>query len=298
MSSLFTNGGTGARVGAIVAVVALTISVGVLAVLALQHGSAFPDESASPTVPVLPTDGASPTAAPPAETPTPPMPAAEGERFLALQGDQLWRGTAGSCAGAAPVVELSTDGGASWSDVTPAGLELRQLLGVAAFGETDGDLVGAVGNDCEPAALRTYTAGADWEIYDELLTSATYVSPSDGRTVVTPTQRIEAPCAQPTSLRTSRGEVGVVCGGVAYQLDGADWAELTTGAIAMDAIAGTLVVAHVDESCADGAAVTQYEGGDATLLGCFAQVGVNAPAALSVLDGRVVLWTGDDVFTM
>ncbi len=294
MSDRFRNGGAGARLGAIAAVVALTLGVGVLAVLALQHGSALPDESAAPTAPAVPTDSESPDASSPPETPTPPMPAAEGERFLALQGDQLWRGTAGSCNGAAPVIELSTDGGASWSDVTPAGLELQQLLGLAAFGETDGDLVGAVGDDCEPAALRTYTAGADWEIYDELLGSITYISPSDGRTVVTPSIEIEAPCAQPVSLRTSRGEVGLVCDGVAYHLDGRNWLELISGAVTMDAVGGTIVVAHADDEC-DGISITEFAAARASSVGCVAGADPNAPAALSVLDGEYVLWTGDDL---
>jgi len=292
MSNLFTNGGTGARVGAIAIVVALTVGVGALAVLALQHGSSLPDESASPTVPALPTGSETPTASPPAETPATPTPA--GERFLALQGDRLWRGIAGSCSGAAPAVELSTDGGSSWSNVTPSGLGLQQLLGVAAFGETDGDLVGAVGDDCEPAALRTYTAGADWEIYDELLASATYVSPSDGRTVITPSTQVEAPCALPASLRTSRGEVGLLCDGTAYRLENRVWVELISGAVAMDAVGGTLVVAHADDECA-GLAITEFARSGSSAVGCVEDAEPNAPAALSVLEGEYALWTGDHV---
>jgi len=298
MAGVFANDGRGTRAGAIVAVLVLTISVGVLSVLALQHGSSLPEESASPSLPATPGASEPPESLPTSpETPAAPAASAD-ERFLALQGDQLWRGIAGVCGGDAPIVELSTDGGESWSDVTPSRLGLGQVLGLAAFGDRDGDIVGAVDADCEPTALRTYTAGVDWEAYENLLGSATYVSPTDGRTVVTPTTRVDAPCARPVSLRTSRGEVGLICEGGAYRLDGDAWTELASGAIAVDAVAGTIVVAHIDDSCTGGVAITQFDSVNGRPLACVESVDPRADAALSVVGDVIALWTGDDLLIL
>lgn len=286
------NEGASRALSAVV-VVALVVVVSVLAVLALRHGSApAPAATSSPSSPIdslptspPPTDETTPT---PSATPTDPPPKAE-ERFLAFNVGQVWRATAGLCDGDAPTVELSTDNGESWSDVTPSGVE--QVLGLSSYGEVQAELITA-SDGCEPDLMRTYTAGVEWASYDALA-AVTYISPADVGTVVTPNGDVDAPCERPTSTRSSRGAVGIVCDGVAYRLDGDDWRELVDDAIAMDAAGGVIVVAHLDEECQDGAAVTRFDAADSAFAGCFDDVDAAEPAALSVLGGEYVLWTGD-----
>ena len=300
MSGPFERGVSGARIIAIVAVVLLAVGVGVLSVWALQRGAGAPGASGASPAPTFTFERGTPTAsATPTPTPTTPVAVADAsERFLALDGDTLWRATAGACDGEAPVVELSTDGGESWSDATPTGVDAVQVLGVATFGGGDGEVIAAVGSDCEPAALRSYSAGADWDSYADALTAATFLSPSDGTTVVRPDGDVTAPCAAARSVRTSRDAVGLICDGTVFALIDGEWMPVATDAIALDAEAGTLVVAHASANCAEGVAVTRFDGTSGDAMGCISGVDVTAPAAISVLGDDLALWTGDAILTL
>ncbi len=283
-----------ARLIAIAAVAALTLGVGVLSALALQHGSAVPDSSGTPSfTPPPATASAAPAPSPTSSTPAPPVAAAaSAERFLAVRDDGiLWRGVAGSCGDVAPLVERSSDDGATWRVVTPTQLAKGQLLALSTFGEPDADAVG-VGADCVAAGLRTYTDGAQWAMNGEAISSAAYALPARAGSIATPAGVVEAPCAEPSSVRTSRGEVGLICDTVAYRLVDDEWVELAGDAIALDALAGELVVAHGDAECA-GVAITRYAAGDPTLLGCIDGAALTSPAALSVVGDEAVLWSGD-----
>lgn len=291
--------GSSSRIVAVVAVAALAVGAGVLSVLALQRTERTDTPQTAPPAPTFsfaPGGGATST---PTPTATPDAGAdAAAERFAAVFGDQVWRATAGSCAApeVAPVVEYSTDDGATWIDVTPA--DARQVLQLAAFGEGQGEVIAATGDDCAPAALRTYTAGRAWESYPNVLAGSTYVDPADRARIVMAGSPVAAPCADVRSVRSSRGVVGVVCDGVAY-VGGStgQWTEVTPEAIALDAVSGTIVVAHSAAACSGGVAVTRYAsaGAAAGELGCVSDVDAATPAALSVLDDALVLWSGDAI---
>lgn len=292
----------GSRVVAIVATAALAIGVGVLATLALQRGEGsgaggIASPAPSFTFGDLATGAPTPSATP-APTPEADPPDAADERFIAVDGRQVWRATAGLCATAgvesvAPVVEFSTDGGETWTDVTPP--DARQVLNVAVFGEGQGEVIAATGNACEPAALRTYTAGRAWEAYPQVLAASTYVSPADRASVIVAGAATAAPCADARSARTSRASTGIVCAGTAYLLDGGSWTSLVEDALALDAVAGTIVVAHASDECMGGVAITRFTGTNGTDLGCVSNVDATAPAALSVLDPALAFWSGETV---
>lgn len=297
-----------ARVVAVAAVAALAVGAGVLSVMALQSTRGSGTTQSAPPAPTFSFGGASQTPTPEVTTPAPTTDAAT-ERFVAVDGEQLWRATAGLCAAdaaaIAPVVEYSTDGGDTWTDVTPP--DARQVLNLAAFGEAgQGEVIAATGADCAPAALRTYTAGRAWESYPAVLAGSTYVSPADRSSVVAAGTTVAAPCPDAGSARTSRTATGIVCAGTAYVRSGDAWTALTDGALALDAVSGTIVVAHTSDACPGGVAVTRYAsaageagGADAsaagTDLGCIDDVDAATPAALSVLDPDTVLWSGDTI---
>lgn len=286
------SSGVFARVTAVVAVAALAVGVGVLSVLALQSTStstAPGNAGPAPTFDFGDRMTASPTA-----TPSPTAVASAPELFVAVDGSDLWRASSGTCGGDAPVVEYSTDGGDEWTDVTPAAAV--QVLGLSTFGAGQAEVIAATDAACTPAALRTYTAGRAWESYPQMLAAATFVSPTDRSAVVAAGASATAPCADARSARTSRTATGIVCDGTAYlSADGA-WEPLAPNALALDAVAGTIVVAHVSDACRSGVTVTQFTGTAGDELGCITGVDAAAPAALSVLGDDLVLWSGEDIY--
>ncbi len=300
MSGPFERGVSGARIIAIVAVVLLAVGVGVLSVWALQRGAGAPGASGASPAPTFTFERGMPTAsATPTPTPTTPVAVADAsERFLALDGDTLWRATAGACDGEAPVVELSTDGGESWSDATPTRVDAVQVLGVATFGEGDGEVIAAVGSDCEPAALRSYSAGADWDAYADVLTAATFLSPSGRDDSGAPGRRRDgAVCGRAERAdEPRRGRPDLRRNGVR-----ADQCRVDAGGHRRDR-----------PGCRGGHArrrpcLGQLRGGrrgDPVRRrvrrrdGCISGVDVTAPAAISVLGDDLALWTGDAILTL
>lgn len=296
------------RIVAIAATVGLALGVGALSVFALQRGSgtgAGPETGSAPSLSFHTEAAPAPSAtvvATPSPTPTPTPTAAFAdpslERLLAVSGDQVWRATAGACArpgvsAVAPVVEYSTDGGQSWRDVTPA--DARQVLNLAVFGVGESEVIAATGADCAPADLRTFSSGRTWWSYPDALKIATYVSPTDTSSVVVASSTTEAPCADARSARTSRDATGVLCGDTAWSLSDGRWSQLTTGAVALDALSGTILVAHVAPTCPGGVALTRFSGTTGTAVGCVANVDATTPAAVSMLGRVVLLWSGDAV---
>lgn len=285
---------TGAQLGAVAGVAALAIVVGALSVTALQQARpSTPQGNAAPA----PTfdfsdDGAAPSPTP-SDAPEAPSFAADAERFLAVQGDRLWRSTAGTCGGPAPVVELSTDRGQSWTDVTPP--DATQIFTTSALGDIAGETVAATDDDCAPTVLRTYTNGLEWSSYPEALGDATFLSPADSTTIVTPGSDPTAPCDDARSVRASRGVVGLICGSTAYALVDGDWIELATKASAVDAVAGTIVVAHHADGC-EGVAITRHDGAAVDELACIDDADPADPAAVSLLGDDLALWSGDAVY--
>lgn len=282
------------------------MGVGALSVLALQSVGRTGTPQTAPPAPTF-TFGDLGSETPSLSlTPSPTTDAqsdAPMERFAAVLSEQVWRGTAGACdangdadgvdSSVSPLVQLSTDGGETWIDVTPPGA--LQVLAVAAFGDGQGEVIAATGADCAPAALRTYTAGRAWESYPNVLAASTYVSPTDRSSVVTAGTPIAAPCSDARSVRSSRGQVGLICNGAAYALINGAWTEVTPSAVTLDAVVGTLVVAHASGVCAGGVTVTRFTGTTPTELGCISDVDAATPAALSVLASDLVFWTGDSI---
>lgn len=284
----------GGRVLAVLAVAALAVGVGALSIFALERTEpSGPVKTASPA----PTFdfGGTPTATPasPAPTQSTSRPADE-ERFLAVQGSQLWRATAGTCdseGALAPNVERSLDAGATWTPATPT--DARRVLNLSAPEPGSVEIIAAVGSGCAPTSLRAYTEALAWQAYPP--SASTYVSPSDRGTVEIAGRPVAAPCENAHSARTSRERTGVICDGAAYAWIDDSWVSLVSGAVALDAEAGTVVVAHVSAACEGGVAVTRFTGTEGRDLGCVSGVDAASPAALSVLGADVALWSGGDI---
>ncbi|WP_203136296.1 hypothetical protein [Microbacterium sp. JZ31] len=290
-------------------VAALAVIVVILAVLAMQRVSSAPAArpATSPVAPTpsdQPTTGATETALPTpvASATAPPVVARADERYLAAGTDGvIWRGTAGSCEdGTAPLIERSIDDGVTWTDVTPTYRGITELVSLDDFAQDQADAVASVldgesaDNPCDVRAMRTFSDGAFWEDDAELLAATTYAAPDAVATIVTPGGAIDAPCAEPRSVRSGGGRLALVCEGSAFEWGGGEWIdrEVPT-AVAVAVTESGLYVAHVTTDC-DGVQLSAVTDGAAQPAACQQGVDPRFPLALDVTDA-IRMWTGDEL---
>ena len=242
-----------------IAAAVVTIGAVVLVVLALLHARGEAPTGTPRPVPTFdaPQDStASPT---PTPTVTPSTPGAD-ERFLAIGTGAMWRATAGGCGGPAPVIERSVDGGATWTDVTPTYRGIAQVLSLDPLAGDQAEIVAGMGAGCEVQALRTFTGGEYWEPYADVLAASTYLAPQDPASVVTPAGAVAAPCPSPWGLRSSRGTVGLICDGTAYQRASSTWQQVGTDAVAVAIRDGAVVAVTAAQATAPAAAAVSPDG--------------------------------------
>lgn len=276
-----------------VLVVALVTGTVALTALALSHVRGAPPAGAVPPPSTF-------TPAPVPETSAPePEPVAvydrAAERFLSVGTGVLWRGVAGECGVSEPLLERSEDAGESWTDVTPRYLEIAQLTSVDAFADTEADIVAAWGEECEVQLRRTFSQGAFWDDYSELLDLYRHVSIPDPAEVLTADGPVATPCEDPRSFRAAGEVIALVCDGTASVYTGDEWSPLPAAeARALTVDDGDVVVAHLSDAC-EGLALTRYaDASDPADLGCAPVADPYAPAALAVSGDDILLWSGDD----
>lgn len=280
--------------GALVGV--LAVAVIVVSVLAIAHGRETAPTAETPRP--VPTFTAARTPTPtPTASPAPAVadPGA-AERFLAVGDGAMWRAVAGACNGPAPTLERSTDGGATWSDVTPRYRNIARIDRVDPFAGSQAEMVAAIAGGCQTQALRTFTGGQFWDPYPDVLAASTYIDPQNPASIVTPTGSVAAPCPQPYGLRGSRSStIGVICDGTVYVLPaGGQWSALpVTGAAAIAMSDSAVLVAHAAEGCA-GTQVDSVPvaGGAGAVVGCAAAADPQTPLALAATGTTVTLWAG------
>jgi hypothetical protein len=264
----------------------LAVAVVVLVALAIAHARG---EEPSSTPRPVPSFTAPPSTPTPTPTSTPVAAPGATERFLVVAADALWRATAGECGVTAPIIERSTDGGATWTDVTPTYRGIGQVLTLDAFAGDQAQIVARMGANCEVQALRTFTDGEFWEPNAEALAASTYIDPANPASVVTPAAPVAAPCATPWGLRSGNGTLGVICDGTVFQADESGaWQQVTPDAVAIAIRDGGVVAASAAEGCS-GLAVAQA---------CTGIQAPYSPAAVAASGTDVYLWLADRVTTV
>lgn len=291
-----TRGGT---IAIAIGVTVLTIIVVALAIAALRQSRPTDPGATIDPAPTFsyPARTGTPT---PSPTPTPPVnlgaradarAAGAGERFLSIGAEAAWRAVAGACGGPAPLIERSTDDGATWSDVTPFYRDITQVRSLTSFGGRNATAVVDVGTACAAATMRTYTDGRFWEGYPDIFAVDTYALPGDAAVIVDGATHA-TPCTAPRGLRTAGGVTALVCDGTAYRLDGDSWAALASGARAVAIGDGDVVVARQDADC-EGILLTSYRASDdGDDLGCLA-ADTTGEIAVDVTDAIATVWAGD-----
>ncbi|GAA5205025.1 hypothetical protein [Microbacterium kyungheense] len=276
---------------AIAAVGALVVVVAVLAVVAYEHAHPPSPTGKAEPVPTFtlgvrvptPTPTVDPDVVPPAQ-----------RRLLATGGELWWRTTVGACNGPAPIVERSTDRGATWTTVTPNYLGISQVQTLSAFSARDAELVAAM-TACDAQALRTYTRGEFWESYPDVLAASRYVDPKDAGSVRLPSGPVAAPCKAAWGLHAEGPVVALVCDELAWSWSGSEWLQLAPEGVVALAIDGSdVLVAHEDAGC-PGVAVSRIAVSapdTATPIGCAESADPTAPIAIDDAGGSVTMWTG------
>ncbi|MGU3645866.1 hypothetical protein ACLBXX_12935 [Microbacterium sp. C23T] len=282
---------------AIAGVAVLVAAVVVLVGAALQHAN---PESASGEAEPVPTFTLGAQTQTPTPTPIASSVALEQTRFLSIGSEVWWRATAGSCAGPAPVVERSSDQGATWTDVTPAYLGIAQVQTLEAFSPRDAELVAAA-TGCEPAASRTYTRGEFWDSYPDVLAASRYIDPQDPGSVHLPAGPVPAPCPTALGLHAIGDVVALVCDARAWSWSGKEWVALTPeGVLAVSVDDSDVLVAHRADDCAGVAVsrVSSAEPASTTSAGCAEGTDAAAPASIDTTGDAIVVWAGDALVTI
>jgi hypothetical protein len=189
----------------------------------------------------------------------------------ALDATVAWRGTAGTCDRGGSTLETTTDGGATWSEVTPPA---RALVRVQPLDEKRVFAIGA-GADCSLQQYVSPDTGATWDAPTSV--AGNWARRLDDPTkVVTPKDSGAEACDGAVVLdlsRTASTDAQALCanGDVVETTDGGStWsaAGSATGSVALANLAsGGTYVARISDSCA-GVEVTRVTADRTTTLAC------------------------------
>ncbi|MDF2442757.1 MAG: hypothetical protein JWR01_960 [Subtercola sp.] len=128
-------------------------------------------DAPAPTTPA-PTPSATSTA-PSTAAPSTPVPSASAAATLSGMADAKvgYRATAGTCTGSSTstdsVIELTTDGGATWTNVNPTDLRIRSVEKLIVVDDSHVDLLATYGASCTESAISTFTQGEFWQAYPD-----------------------------------------------------------------------------------------------------------------------------------
>lgn len=274
------------RLGIAAIALLVVLNAVLIGLLVMKSRDARTAEAAPP--PPAPAGPSEPADATPTPEPAPRL-------LHALDATTAVRATSGTC-GTPGTLELSTDGGASWTALPNELGPVTRLSGSAPAS------LAVVGGDaaCASAVRVSADAGATWgpgdapETYWHLL-------PADRATLQTPTGQVPVPCGtEPLGLATDGADRGaVLCpdGAVHASTDGGrTWAQSAAvpGAVAIGVRDGGYLLGVEDPACT-GVGVVRLDGAgvlDAQAAGCAPVTA--AQVALAGAGDAVWLWAGEE----
>lgn len=237
----------------------------------------------------------------PPETTAPIPPATPVLRTLSVVDEQTaWRAERGSCDTQA-VIEVTTDGGVTWTATHPVTTEGREVLWLWAQDKDYAQAAVTAGDTCEATGIRTFTAGNFWQLNAEALDAAVYLAPDVS--LVVPGD-VKTPCDAPVDLAERDDALAVLCadGTLHESFDGAAWTQTSLpGAIAVaDAGEGYVVAVQQLDGC-EGIALVSISSDTITAGGAASETrscmtGAVDPAATVVetSSDAVWLWSGGE----
>ncbi|SDZ57448.1 hypothetical protein SAMN05216554_0130 [Herbiconiux ginsengi] len=245
--------------------------------------------------------------APITPTPTPTTSLTSVSRLIsAVDGSAAVRVSSGSCGVIPPSVELTVDGGETWTlIVLPPDLSIGQVSAAHMVTADQVDLVVLAGVDCRPSVLSTFTGGQFWELYPDRLGSFSYFDPSGDGGVDVEGAAMGAPCPDALEVVQRPDLTAVRCSdGIAvFNPQTSRWEGITprvAAAVAVPAVptpGAEVLAAFSDQSGCEGTSVDGFAADGSTFsgdrLGC-------APIAasftsLASASGALWLWADDAI---
>lgn len=288
---------------AVLIVVLVVVDV-VLVALALGRTSPEQGQPAGP----IPTYSSAPvpTRSPRTPSPSPSATAsadaatsgAGGHRLLsAVDGAEAWRASGGKCGGDAPVLEHSTDSGATWKPVR-LGSDVRMLMAIRASSSTLSVLAG-IGESCDSTVRTSADDAATWESGAPGAAGAGL----HDTTVVLSGGTVASPCADPIQAFQGAHTAAVVCEDALVWRSGTDaWVTVpVTGIRSLGVDGNAYTVARVGVPDCDGVAVGTVPATGVTTksvvtpVGCWAEATATGPVAINRVGQAVWAWAGGDV---
>jgi hypothetical protein len=282
-----------------VAVVIVVLVVIDIALVALALGRTAPN-AGDPAGPI-PTFSSSPRSSESASpTATATADAAGARRSLsAVDGQEAWRATGGTCGGPAPTLEHTTDAGATWKPVT-LGADVSSVMAIRAS-SADLTILAGVGDDCTPTVRSSTDDGVTWSAAGAGAAGAG-VSPAG---LVLSTGVVDPPCSNPVEAFQGKQTSVVICDGQFEWRAGAgagDWVDVPLTGVRSVADAGNdYSLARIGaETCAgvqieSMPAVSVTPATTTTPVGCDADAATEGPISLARAGDDVWLWAGDTV---
>ncbi len=284
----------------LVAVVVVVLVVVDVVLVALALGRTAPEEN-GPAGPI-PTFSGTPDSR---ETPKPSATAdtdaastaQQGHRLLtAVDGQEAWRASGGSCGGPRPVLEHTLDGGSTWVPVR-LGTDVGSLMAIQASSAELSVLVG-VGDDCTTTARTSTDAGVTWEPGAPGAAGAG-ISP-DGVVLASGTE--QAPCADPIDAFQGERTAVVICDGqLEWRTGDAAWVDVPmAGVRSIGVDGGKYTLARVGAAACDGvqietmSAIGVTSAAQTTPIGCN-DVTTGGPITIDRVGQDVWMWAGRDV---
>jgi hypothetical protein len=251
------------------------------------------------------TEASTSTTAPTTSGPaTGPVPVAR--LVIGVDSTTAWRANAGSCKSGGALVEVTTDGGETWTKRTsPA----RAISRIQPLLEGTGFILGA-GADCEIKEWTTKNNGQAWA-GPKALVGAWAREISKSSAVITPQDPAATPCGNLSVLdlsRTSAEQAEALCEDGSVKVTnnaGASWADSgeAPGAVALtNRLEGgvlTTYAARVVKACAGVQVVKVIQGKPAVAVTCVkadvpadaGQIGISAAPAAGWLIVGDETWT-------
>ena len=260
----------------------------VLVALAFRPDAAGASAQApTPTSP--PSRSAPTTSAAPAAGTTPVR-----DVIAAVDADRAWRGTLGTCRGGGASLEVTTDGGRTWTEQATPVPALGRVQPVDA---DRGFVIGAKGAGCSVGEYATDDDAATWRGPRAVEGGWSRLPGGDPTVVITPKRPDARPCGSTTVVdlaRVSATRAVVLCadGRLARSGDGGGtWTTLATveGALAVgarvDGSSPAVFVARATDDCA-GVEVAKVSGTAASKVACVKPSlgGADGKVSISVVD--------------